>query len=80
MDTKSSIISNIVYKLETYGDFSIDDVDIDMSGGQGCEVFKAERVYLDENNIPMVELENGEIIELEECDYNELIGLYDEIC
>ena len=80
MNAKSSIIGNIVYKLRTYGDFQIDDVDIDMSGGQQAEVFKAERVYLDENNIPMVELENGEIIELEECDYNELIGIYDEIC
>ena len=80
MDAKSSIISNIVYKLRTYGDFQIDDVDIDMSGGQQCEVFKAERVFLDENNFPMVELENGEVIDLEECDYNELINLYDEIC
>lgn len=79
MEAKNNLISNIVYHLTTYGDFQIDDVDIDMSNGQGAEVFKAERIYLDENNTPMVELENGDIIELEECDYNELINLYEEI-
>ena len=35
---------------------------------------------LDENNIPMIELENGESFELQECDFSELLSIYEEVC
>lgn len=80
LTTKSALLAKITESLRKHNEIIIDDVDIDMSGGQQGEVFKAERIYLDENNVPMIELENGETFELQECDYSELLSIYEESC
>ena len=80
LTTKSALLAKITESLRKENEIIIDDVNIDMSSGQQGEVFKAEKIYLDENNVPMIELENGETFELQECDYSELLSIYEEAC
>ncbi len=80
LTTKSALLTKITESLRKENEIIIDDVTIDMSGGQEAEVFHAEKIYLDENNIPMIELENGESFELQECDFSELLSIYEEVC
>lgn len=79
MNTKENLINNIVFKLNTYGDFRLEDVDIYDDEEQKGECHKAEWVLLDENKIPCVELENGYVIPIEELSYNELLSITEEI-
>lgn len=75
---KNNVINNIYYHLRTYGEFLLWDVDIYDDNMKG-EVHKGVRVFIDEDNIAMIELDNGEIIDIQELDYNELVAVYDEI-
>lgn len=79
MNDKNKLISYIITFLEKFGNFTFDEVYVDMSGNDGAEVYRAETAFIDDDNIPYVELENGDIVELDELDYNELLDIYDEM-
>lgn len=79
MDGKRHLVANIYEKLRTYGDFRLYDVDIYDDENCGGESHKTERIFINEDNIAMVELDNGDVIDIEELDYNELIAIYEEL-
>ena len=43
------------------------------------EAHKASRIFINSDNIAIVELDNGEEIDIEELSYNELLCVYEEI-
>ena len=73
--TKKNLIQNIYFHLNQYGEFILWDVDINMQG----EAHKASKIFINSNNIAMVELDNGDEIDIEELSYNELVCVYEGI-
>lgn len=43
------------------------------------EVHKASRIFINSDNIAIVELDNGDEINIEELSYNELLCIYEAI-
>ena len=73
--SKQNLIQNIYFHLNQYGEFILWDVDIYMQG----EAHKASRIFINSDNIAMVELDNGDEIDIEELSYNELVCVYEGI-
>ena len=73
--TKKNLIQNIYFHLNQYGEFILWDVDINMQG----ESHKASKIFINSDNIAMVELDNGDEIDIEELSYNELVCVYEGI-
>lgn len=77
MNGRKNIIKNIYYHLSTYGDFNLWDIDI---FDELNNVYnKAIRIFINNDNIAMVELDNGNDVDIEELTYEELLCLYEEI-
>lgn len=79
MNGRKNIIKNIYYHLNIYGEFDLWDVDIYDDDNMQGEVHKAIRIFINDDNIAIVELDNGEEIDIEELSYNELLCIYEEI-
>ena len=77
--SKRNIISNIYFHLNQYGWFTLCDVDIYDDDNMQGEVHKATKIFINSDNIAMVELDNGDEIDIEELSYNELLCIYEEI-
>ena len=73
--SKQNLIQNIYFHLNQYWEFILWDVDINMQG----ESHKASKIFINSNNIAMVELDNGDEIDIEELSYNELVCVYEGI-
>ena len=73
--SKQNLIQNIYFHLNQYGEFILWDVDINMQG----EAHKASKIFINSDNIAMVELDNGDEIDIEELSYNELLCIYEGI-
>ena len=73
--SKQNLIQNIYFHLNQYGEFILWDVDINMQG----EAHKASRIFINSDNIAMVELDNGDEIDIEKLSYNELVCVYEGI-
>lgn len=77
MNGKEQIIKNIYFHLNQYGDFILWEVEI---YDEVNELYiKANKIYINSDNIAMIELENGNDIDIEELSYNELLEVYEEI-
>ena len=79
MNSKKNVIANIYFHLRQYGEFILWDVDIYDDDNMQGEVHKASRIFINSDNIAVVELDNGEEIDIEELSYNELLCVYEEI-
>lgn len=79
MDSKKHVIANIDFHLRQYGEFILWDVDIYDDDNMQGEVHKASRIFVNDDNITVVELDNGDEINIEELSYNELLCIYEEI-
>ena len=79
MDSKKHVIANIDLHLRQYGEFILWDVDIYDDDNMQGEVHKASRIFVNDDNITVVELDNGDEINIEELSYNELLCIYEEI-
>lgn len=75
MDTRSNLIAKIHYQVSTYGEFCLYEVEISFRG----ESYHAERIFINEDYIAIVELENGIEIDIATLSYNELIEVYESI-
>lgn len=79
MTKRENIIGNIIFKLHIFGNYHLEDVDIYDDDEQRGESHKVDMIYLSDDNIPCVELENGDVIELEELSYTELLSIQEEL-
>lgn len=78
-NSKKNIITNIDFHLRQYGEFILWDIDIYDDDNMQGEVHKASRIFINSDNIAIVELDNGDEINIEELSYNELLCIYEEI-
>ena len=79
MNSKKNIITNIDFHLRQYGEFILWDIDIYDNDNMQGEVHKASRIFINSDNIAIVELDNGDEINIEELSYNELLCIYEGI-
>lgn len=79
MNSKKNIITNIDFHLRQYGEFILWDIDIYDDDNMQGEVHKASRIFINSDNIAIVELDNGDEINIEELSYNELLCIYEGI-
>ena len=77
--SKQNLIQNIYFHLNQYGEFILWDVDIYDDDDMKGEAHKASRIFINSDNIAMVELDNGDEIDIEELSYNELLCIYEGI-
>ena len=78
-NSKKNIITNIDFHLRQYGEFILWDIDIYDDDNMQGELHKASRIFINSDNIAIVELDNGDEINIEELSYNELLCIYEEI-
>lgn len=77
MNGKSHVIKNIYHHLNTYGEFLLWEVNVH---DEVNDIYiKASKIYINNENIAMVELENGNEVDIEELSYDELLEIYEEI-
>lgn len=75
MDTRSNLIAQIYHQVNTYGEFLLWEVEISIQN----ESYHATKIFINEDNIAVVELENDIEIDIEELSYNELIEVYESV-
>lgn len=77
MKTRKELIRILYEHLRQIGNLEIVLWDIDIY--DDGESHKAESIFINDDNIIMIRLDNGEEIDIEELSYGELFCIYKEI-